>query len=959
MASPSEYSAFISYSHADRALAKWLQSALERYRLPKAVRNEHRLPGKLRPVFLDESDLGAAPNLGKGIEDALAAAETLIVICSPAAQKSRWVQAEVAFFRSLGRSEKVILVLADGTPDESFPLDILNQTSGETDLSGPERANIPLAADARPGPDSVRVRRNRVRLAVVAAILGLQPDELIRRHHQRQIRSLVVLSGLSLGIAAVMIGLALIAVAQRDRAESEERRAQEQLIESRLQQGGALIGVERWQEGFAAFEHARTLIEILGMPRLPLALKMVEAEQRTLLPYRYIELTDVTGIATSYDGSRLAVLAEKAIHVFDVTLDRKIATLQTDESAIDAFAFSDDGSMVATANGTRLRLLAVADGESIAPGAAIDSDITAVDFAFAVPRVFFSDTAGRVHAWDLETGQLTVIAERASPVTDIRVAKNDDRLAVAWRDGTTIVCRLGERTCTDNVDFDAGDVSSVALSEDGRWLATGDGRFLRMWDTDTGAFLSESPLGTTHVEFIGDVVVASELEGDVTAFDATSGLQMARFPAPPTLAKTQVAFSRERLALFASYDNGVLYWQMQFDPYPGNGGSINLQEPAMIFSLAISGDGSLIATGDDQGRIQVWDGYDLKSLATIDAHSGNVAALVFSGSDQHLISAGEDGRAVAWNLLTRQPEMQFSAVSGTLSAIALTHDGSQLAVGNEAGEVVLLQPETGARISSPPALDAQITSLGFNADNSWLAIGTAAGEFHIWHQREQRLRLISETDADPGHLRIATRGRDQALVVRGHAELWEVEPGQRLRGFGSRLTETFNAGLLGPDLVYTGGIENLTVFNIDSASEVATIDTQTPLLLDGRATGDGRVFAAIGFSDAQIFRWEEALTRADLRSRLATLGPDTEGANISGRVELLAQWYLAHGLKALAARYANQPEFRGNTIPSLSMSQILLADGQVEEGMRYLNKAVADGLITETYAALLRQATQN
>ncbi|MEJ2161536.1 MAG: hypothetical protein P8X53_13805 [Chromatiales bacterium] len=194
--------------------------------------------------------------------------------------------------------------------------------------------------------------------------------------------------------------------------------------------------------------------------------------------------------------------------------------------------------------------------------------------------------------------------------------------------------------------------------------------------------------------------------------------------------------------------------------------------------------------------------------------------------------------------------------------------------------------------------------------------------------------------------------------MRGHAELWEAEPGQRLRGFGSRLTETFNAGLLGPDLVYTGGIENLTVFDIDSTSEVATIDTQTPLLLDGRATGDGRVFAAIGFSDAQIFRWEEALTRADLRSKLATLGPDTEGANISGRVELLAQWYLAHGLKRVAARYLNREDFRGETVSSLAMSQLLLADGQVEEGMHYLNKAVAEGHVTEAYAELVRQATR-
>ena len=82
---------------------------------------------------------------------------------------------------------------------------------------------------------------------------------------------------LSLGIAAVMIGLAIVAVTQRDRARSEERRAQEQLIESKLQQGGALIGAERWQEGLAAFDRARSLMQELGMPRLPLALKMVEA----------------------------------------------------------------------------------------------------------------------------------------------------------------------------------------------------------------------------------------------------------------------------------------------------------------------------------------------------------------------------------------------------------------------------------------------------------------------------------------------------------------------------------------------------------------------------------------------------------------------------------------------------------------------------------------------------------
>ena len=59
-----EYVAFISYKREDVAWAKWLQQRLETYRLPSVIRQEApHLPKHIRPVFRDQTDIGAGPLL--------------------------------------------------------------------------------------------------------------------------------------------------------------------------------------------------------------------------------------------------------------------------------------------------------------------------------------------------------------------------------------------------------------------------------------------------------------------------------------------------------------------------------------------------------------------------------------------------------------------------------------------------------------------------------------------------------------------------------------------------------------------------------------------------------------------------------------------------------------------------------------------------------------------------------
>ena len=96
------YRAFISYSHADDAWAKWLHRALETYRVPKRLVGRQTecgpVPGSLSPVFRDRDELATSTSLGDTLTRALQQSATQIVICSPAAAKSRWVNEEVLAF---------------------------------------------------------------------------------------------------------------------------------------------------------------------------------------------------------------------------------------------------------------------------------------------------------------------------------------------------------------------------------------------------------------------------------------------------------------------------------------------------------------------------------------------------------------------------------------------------------------------------------------------------------------------------------------------------------------------------------------------------------------------------------------------------------------------------------------------------------------------------------------------
>ena len=93
------YKAFISYSHADEAWARWLHRSIEAYRVPRKLVGSKtavgEVPARIKPIFRDRDELSSAVDLGSTVKQALSDSENLIVVCSPAGAASLWVREEI------------------------------------------------------------------------------------------------------------------------------------------------------------------------------------------------------------------------------------------------------------------------------------------------------------------------------------------------------------------------------------------------------------------------------------------------------------------------------------------------------------------------------------------------------------------------------------------------------------------------------------------------------------------------------------------------------------------------------------------------------------------------------------------------------------------------------------------------------------------------------------------------
>jgi tetratricopeptide (TPR) repeat protein len=223
------YRAFMSYSHSDAAVAARLHRSLENYRVPKRLRGTPGefgpVPERLSPIFRDREELASSADLSKRVQEALRESDAMIVVCSPQAAGSHWVNEEVLAFKRLGHGDRIYCVIVAGEPNagdarECFPPALRFEIEADGQLG--QRPAESIAADLRPGKDGATAAR----LKLIAGLLGVGFDTLRQREAHRRNQRMALIAAASL--AGMTLALVLTATAwfERDNARRQQALAE-------------------------------------------------------------------------------------------------------------------------------------------------------------------------------------------------------------------------------------------------------------------------------------------------------------------------------------------------------------------------------------------------------------------------------------------------------------------------------------------------------------------------------------------------------------------------------------------------------------------------------------------------------------------------------------------------------------------------------------------------------------
>ena len=198
-----KYFAFISYSSRDIRWGKRLQRKLENYSMPASLCRKHGWKRKpINPLFFAPSDIQPG-GLSEELKARLRASKNLIVICSPASARSKWVAQEIAYFHSLGRTKDIHFFIVDGEPHSGNP---------DTECFNPilEELGIPEILGANIHEKIFRwswLNRERAYVQLITKLLGVEFDAVWQRHRRRLTEKIILWSIGAVCVAAAIAGV--------------------------------------------------------------------------------------------------------------------------------------------------------------------------------------------------------------------------------------------------------------------------------------------------------------------------------------------------------------------------------------------------------------------------------------------------------------------------------------------------------------------------------------------------------------------------------------------------------------------------------------------------------------------------------------------------------------------------------------------------------------------------------
>jgi len=818
-----KYKAFISYSHRDEKWGQWLHRGIERYRVPKAIIGRDTLygpvPKRLFPVFRDREELPTAADLSEVISKGLRDSSHLIVICSPRAAKSQWVNEEVRTFKKLGKQNRIVCLIVDGEPnalnkpelglEECFPpaLKVVADEDGNlTDIEAE-----PIAADARPDKDG---KANSM-MKVLSGLLGVGFDEIKQRDLARKHRQAAILGIGSAVLAGVMGLLTVWAVINKNQAVAAKDEAEERLYRSQILQAANFA--EEKNYGLAT----RALLEAPARFRnFEWGYLLRKANpQLTVLEG---EVQNIYSLAVSPDGTRLATGSEDTMaRIWDAQSGQLLKCLEGHVGVIESVAYSPDGRQIATGSGDRtVRIWDAQSGEALLVLKGHDDEVRSVAYNSDGGRLVSSSIDRTARVWDARDGKQQMLLEGHIDFLESAIFSRDDKKIVTATENQTVrVWEAGSGKLLKNLGEYLQPIASAVDALEGKTPATPNRNE------------EEDPQEVVLEEFdavIESVATSARGSRVVTVFEDGS-------------ARIWTARDEQARAALEGH-NGVIY------------------------SVATSPDGKRIVTGSNDRTARIWDALTGRQLDLMDL-SNRIWSVAYGPKGKRVVIGFQDSKAQVWDVESRKQLVEMKSPGyGRIYSVAFSPDGSRIVTGAADTMTRIWDTQSGELLRTLDSNDiGEIYSVSFSPDGSRVLAGSSTKAARVWEPQTGRLLLTLKHDEG---VNSAAYNRDGDKIVTGSADrvtrIWDAASGGLLMELKGQNAEISSVAFSPDDTRIVTASKDTTVWIWDAASG------QSLVILEGH--GDEIASAAFsqdgqrivtGSRDRTARVWDAAPWRLD------------------------------------------------------------------------------------------------
>lgn len=656
-----EFWAFISYSRKDKASAKKLHEFIETYGVPVELVEQHTTPlgeaapARLHPCFRDIDDLPSDSSVSKALREKLVASRFLVVVCSPNSAASMWVDKEIKEFRALhgkAAEDRIHAFIIAGNPnpeaiDCCFPPSLRHQD--------------PCALNATELGEGDRIAK----LKLIAAMLGVPPDAIIRRDQERRMKRMKLAVAVALLLVSVLSWLWWRASVARDAEEIAKNKAQAALIAADEARKAEKTAKERAISAEAMT--AEQLKETTIQKQRAVAAEAKTAEQlretQRQLERSWLEegrawlerakaaknngenlnALMLAGRAVGYQGfGRQAVETPKFQNEFPVLLGNTMH-----DAKAEADRLAEVREVMAVSNSVRVSLLPLWSsplpstfGKRDDPASSID----AIAFSPDGLRLACGARDGTVRMWDAASGkELAILHGHSRDVSCVAFSPNGTLLASCSLDGTIKLWEIASSKEFLNLQGPTDDVTCVAFSPDGRVFASGSRNgFVALWDLFAGKEMGTKKLKVEQLrrlEFNSDgsrllceayqklpweVIVDTDLAKQDIYVGSFAG-SVAYSPDGSKIANStssSIGLNEGRKISLADSSSGTEIGHL-------------LGGADVITDMAFSPDGLHLASVDGN-TVRLWDLGTGKIIATLREHLGLIKNIAFSPDGKRL-----------------------------------------------------------------------------------------------------------------------------------------------------------------------------------------------------------------------------------------------------------------------------------------------------------------------------------